>query len=116
LPPPLGLALNAVHVFAMGTWVGGVAAFTMAPAGGFARVATWSAALLVLSGLALALLHFGQLGDVMSTAYGQGLLIKLPLVAVALYLARLGRRRWELVVLAAVIAVAAVIVSLPPPR
>jgi copper transport protein len=116
LPPPLGLALNAVHVFAMGTWVGGLAAFTIAPASGFGRVAGWSAALLILSGVALALLHFGQLRDVMSTTYGQALLVKLPFVAVALYMARLGRRRWELVALAAVIAVAAVIVSLPPPR
>jgi putative copper export protein len=72
--------------------------------------------LLILSGIALALLHFGQLRDLMSTNYGQGLLVKLPLVAVALYMARLGRRRWELAALAAVIAVAAAIVSLPPPR
>jgi len=52
----------------------------------------------------------------MSTAYGQGLLVKVPLVAVALYMARLGRRRWELGALAAVLAAAAIIVSLPPPR
>jgi copper transport protein len=116
LPQPLGLSLNAVHVFAMGTWVGGLAAYTIAPAGGFGRVAIWTAALLILSGIALSLLHFGQLRDLMSTNYGQGLLVKLPLVAVALYMARLGRRRWELAALAAVIAVAAVIVSLPPPR
>jgi hypothetical protein len=31
-------------------------------------------------------------------------------------MARLGRRRWELGALAAVLAAAAVIVSLPPPR
>ena len=116
LPQPLGLALNAVHVFAMGTWVGGLAGFAIAPAGGFARVAIWSAALLILSGIALALMHFGQLRDVMSTTYGEGLLLKLPLVALALYMARLGRRRWELAALAAVVAVAAVIVSLPPAR
>lgn len=116
LPQPLGLSLNAVHVFAMGTWVGGLAAYMIAPAGGFGRVAIWTAALLILSGIALALLHFGQLRDLMSTNYGQGLLVKLPLVAVALYMARLGRRRWELAALAAVIAVAAAIVSLPPPR
>jgi len=96
LPQRLGLVLNAVHVFAMGTWVGGLAAFTIAPAGGFGRVATWSAALLVLSGVALAFLHFGQWRDLMSTAYGQGVIVKVPLVAVALYMARLGRGRWEL--------------------
>ena len=116
MPQPLGLALNAVHVFAMGTWVGGLAAFTIAPVGGFGRIAAWSAALLVLSGIALALLHLGQWRDFMSTAYGQGLLVKVPLVAVALYMARLGRARWELGALAAVLAAAAIIVSLPPPR
>jgi hypothetical protein len=52
----------------------------------------------------------------MSTAYGQGLLIKVPLVAIALYVARLGRGRWELAALAGVLAAAAIIVSLPPPR
>jgi copper transport protein len=116
LPQPLGLVLNAVHVFAMGTWVGGLAAYAMAPAGGFGRVAAWSVALLVLSGAALALLHLGQWRDLMTTAYGQGLLVKVPLVAAALYMARLGRRRWELGALAAVLAAAAIIVSLPPPR
>ncbi len=116
LPFPMGLVLNAVHVFAMGTWVGGLAAFTIAPAGGFGRAAAWSAALLVLSGIALAVLHLGQWRDLMSTAYGQGLLIKVPLVAIALYVARLGRGRWELAALAGVLAAAAIIVSLPPPR
>ena len=116
LPQPLGLGLNAVHIFAMGTWVGGVAAFAMAPSGAFGRLAAWSVALLVLSGVALVFLHLGQWRDLMSTTYGQGLLVKVPLVAVALYLARLGRRRWELGALAAVLAMAAIIVSLPPPR
>ena len=115
-PQPLGLVLNAVHVFAMGTWVGGVAAYAIAPASGFGRVAAASVALLVGSGAALALLHFGQWQQVMTTAYGQGLIVKVPLVALALYLARLGRRRWELGALAGVLVAAAIIVSLPPPR
>jgi copper transport protein len=116
LPQPLGLSLNALHVFAMGIWVGGLAAFAVAPAGGFGRIAAWSAGLLILSGAALALLHFGQWRDLMTTAYGVSLMIKLPLVAVSLYLARLGRHRWELMALLLVLAAAAVIVSLPPPR
>lgn len=116
LPQPLGLVLNAVHVFAMGTWVGGVAAFAVAPSSGFGRVAAASVVLLVISGAALALLHFGEWREVMSTAYGQGLIVKVPLVGAALYMARLGRRRWELGALAAVVAAAALIVSLPPPR
>ena len=116
LPQPLGLVLNAVHVFAMGAWVGGLAAFVIAPSSGFGRVAAASVILLVLSGASLALLHFGQWQQIMSTAYGQGLMVKVPLVAMALYMARLGRRRWELGALAGVLAAAAIIVSLPPPR
>jgi copper transport protein len=116
LPQPMGLLLNAVHVCAMGTWVGGLAAFAWAPAGGFGRVAAWSAALLVLSGVALALLHLGQWLDLMASSYGVGIIVKVPLVAIALYMARLGRRRWELGALAAVLAAAAIIISLPPPR
>lgn len=116
LAQPLGLALNTVHVAAMALWVGGLAGFVVAPAGGFARVAAISAGLLVVSGAALALLHFGNLGQTMTTTYGDSLIIKLPLVAAALYLARLGRRRGELAALTAVLAAAAVLVSLPPPR
>jgi putative copper export protein len=51
-----------------------------------------------------------------TTAYGASLTVKLPLVAVALWLAWRTRRRWELAALMAVIAAASVLVSLPPPR
>jgi putative copper export protein len=50
-----------------------------------------------------------------SSAYGVSLLVKLPLVAAALLLAWRARRRWELAALMAVLAAAAVLVSLPPP-
>ncbi len=116
LPQPLGLALNAVHVAAMGLWVGGVAAFATTPAGGFRRVAVWSAGLLIASGAALALLHFASPLQTMTTAYGATLMVKLPLVAAALWLAWRARRRGELVALMAVLAAAAALVSLPPPR
>ena len=116
VPQPLGLALNALHVAAMGTWLGGLAAFALAPAGGFGRVAAWSAGLLVVSGAALALLHFASPLELMTTAYGASLLVKLPLVAVALLLAWRARRRWELVALVCVVAAASVLTSLPPPR
>ncbi|HVS49320.1 MAG TPA: copper resistance protein CopC [Candidatus Dormibacteraeota bacterium] len=116
LPQPMGLLLNALHVSAMGVWVGGLAAFAIAPSGGFGRVAAWSAGLLIVSGAALALLHFANPLQVMTTAYGEILLVKLPLVGAALYLAWRARRRWELAALVAVLAVAAVLVSLPPPR
>jgi copper transport protein len=116
LPSFLGLGLNALHVASMGLWVGGLAAFALAPAGGFARIAAWSAGLLVVSGAALALLHFAAPLELMTTAYGVSLLIKLPLVAVALWLAWRGRRRLELAAVLAVVAAASVLGSLPPPR
>ena len=116
LPQPLGLALNAVHVAAMGLWLGGLAAFAITPAGGFRRVALWSAGLLIASGAALALLHFANPLQTMTTAYGAALMVKLPLAAIALWLAWRARRRWEVAVLMAVLAAAAALVSLPPPR
>jgi copper transport protein len=116
LPQPLGLGLNALHVSAMGVWVGGLAAFAVTPSGGFGRVAAWSAGLLVASGAALALLHFSNPAETMTTPYGAVLWVKLPLVGVALWLAWRGRRRWELGAVACVLLAAAVLVSLPPPR
>jgi copper transport protein len=116
LPSLLGLGLNALHVVSMAMWVGGLAAFAIAPAGGFGRVALWSAGLLVLSGVALALLHFSSPLELMTTAYGASLLIKLPLVAAAMWLAWRARRRFELAALLGVVAAASVLVSLPPPR
>jgi len=116
LPQPLGLALNAIHVSAMGVWVGGVAAYVVAPSGKFGRIAAWSAGLLLLSGVALALLHLASPLQTMTTAYGAVLMVKLPLVGVALWLAWRTRRRRELVALSAVLLAAAVLVSLPPPR
>jgi copper transport protein len=116
LPQPLGLALNAVHVSTMAVWFGGLVAFLLAPVGGFGRVAGWSAGLLIASGLALALLHFSNPLQTMTTAYGGVLMVKLLVVAPALYLAWRARRRGELAALTAVLAMAATLVSLPPPR
>jgi copper transport protein len=116
LPQPWGLVLNAIHVSAMGLWLGGLAAFATAPVRGFRRLALWSAGLLLASGAALAFLHFGNPLETMTTAYGAALMLKLPLVAVALLLAWRARRRWELAALMAVVAAASILVSLPPPR
>ena len=113
---PLGLLLSALHVATMGMWLGGVAGFVVAPAGGFGRVADWSLGLLVVSGAALALLHFSSPLELLTTPYGVALLVKVPLVAVALFFAWRARHRWELATLLVVIAAASVVVSLPPPR
>jgi copper transport protein len=116
LAQPLGLALNAMHVSAMAVWLGGLAAFTIAPLGGFGRVAGWSTGVLIASGAALAVLHFANPLQTITTAYGGVLLFKLVVVAPALYLAWRARHRRELAALAVVLATAAVLVSLPPPR
>jgi copper transport protein len=116
LPQPLGLVLNALHVAAMGVWLGGVVAFAIAPSGGFGRVADWSLGLLIVSGAALAILHFDSPLELVTTPYGAALAIKLPLVAIALFFAWRARHRWELATLLVVIAAASVVVSLPPPR
>jgi len=115
LPQAVGLTLVALHVASMGAWVGGVAAYLIAPAGRFVRVAAWSAGLLVLSGAALALLHFPNLTDAITTTYGVSLLVKIPLVGAAIYLGWRTRHRAELAALVAVLAAAALLISLPPP-
>jgi putative copper export protein len=97
-------------------WLGGVAAFVIAPSVGFGRLAGWSLGLLVASGVALALLHFSSPLELLTTPYGAALAIKLPLVAIGLFFAWRARRRWELATLLVVIAAASVLVSLPPPR
>jgi copper transport protein len=114
--PPAGGALTAVHVAAMGLWLGGLAAYVAAPAGGFQRIAAWSVGLLTASGAALALLHIANPVQLVTTAYGVSLLVKVALVAVGLLLAWRARRRWELAAVVGVIAAASVLVSLPPPR
>jgi copper transport protein len=114
--PQANSALTVVHLSAMGMWVGGVAGYAIAPTAAFGRAASWSAGLLVVSGAALALLHFAQPLELVTTLYGGALLLKLPLVAVAIWLAWRARRRGELVALMAVLAAAALLVSLPPPR
>lgn len=69
-----------------------------------------------MSGAGLTLLHFTSPVEMLTTAYGVSLAIKLPLVAIALFFAWRERHRWELATLLVVIAAASVVVSLPPPR
>jgi putative copper export protein len=63
----------------------------------------------------LALAHVG-FPPSLTTGYGWALVIKIAVVAIAIILALLGRRRAELGVVAVILAAAAVLVSLPPPR
>jgi len=122
--------LTAVHVAAMVAWVGGFAAL-LAVVGAtadrqrlltrFGRLAVVSVALLVASGLLLALVHLRTPADLAFTAYGLTLALKVAAVAAALGAAYLGLRsarsgRPEAIALAGVLALAALLASLPPPR
>jgi putative copper export protein len=108
--------LVAIHVGAVGLWVGGLAAFLSAPDRRFGRYAAILFAIAVITGLALAVAHIGLLTALMTTDYGLALMTKVLVVGAALSFAVLRRRRLEFGVLLAVLAVAAVLAALPPPR
>jgi copper transport protein len=115
-----GVLLNGVHVAAMGLWVGALVAVVLSPSpargggqGGGYAIAAFGVA--VGSGLLLALAHLG-FPPVLTTGYGWALVVKVAVVAVAAAVALLGRRRAELSAVAAILAAAAVLVSLPPVR
>ena len=119
-----GLVLNAIHVAAMGLWVGALVGFVQpptlpSPRGGGDKTglkyAIGAFAVSVASGLLLALAHVG-FPPGLTTGYGWALVVKVAVVAIAAALALLGRRRAELGVVAVILAAAAVLVSLPPPR
>lgn len=114
--PGAGIVLDAVHVASMGIWVGGLAAFLIAPDRRFSRYAAGAFAVSVGTGLLLGVTHLGSPAALVTTDYGWALVIKIALVATALVLALRGRHRIESWVLAVVLALAAVVVSLPPPR
>lgn len=130
LPRAAGALLTAIHEASMVVWVGGfigllavigATADKGALAARFGRVAVVSVAVLILSGGLLALAHLGAPADLMLTAYGLTLSIKLLAVGTALWLAWTGLRRLrsgrpELLALAGVLALAAVLASLPPPH
>jgi copper transport protein len=114
--PVAGQVLVSIHVVAMGLWVGGLAAFLISPDRRFARYAALTFALAAISGLLLALAHIGLLQALMTTAYGQVLMIKVLVVGAALAMALIRRRRLEFGVLLIIIAAAAALAALPPPR
>jgi copper transport protein len=114
--PAAGQVLVSIHVAAMGIWVGGLAAFLVVPDRRFGRYAALCFAVAAISGLVLAVAHVGLLQALMTTVYGQVLMIKVLVVAAALSMALIRRRRLESGLLLAVIAAAAVLAALPPPR
>lgn len=111
------ILLNGVHELAMAVWLGGLAAALVlrVPPRRFRAVAMWSLGTLVVSGALLALLHLGRVSDLVFTAYGLVLAVKVVVVGAAILVAALGRRRLEVVALGAVVALAGLLLSLPPP-
>jgi copper transport protein len=113
--PGAGLVLSAVHVAAMTLWVGGLAGLVYVPKHRAPRWVLGAFALTAGTGLLLALAHVG-LPPFRATDYGWALVVKVGVVGIALAIALLGRRRAELGVVALILAAAAVLLSLPPPR
>jgi len=109
------LLLTSVHVTATGLWAGGLAGFVHAPNARFPRYAVLTFLIAAGSGALLALAHFGSLGA-LGTDYGYALMVKILVVAAALSAALLRRHRLELALVLGILATAAVLAALPPPR
>lgn len=136
-PLALGLAANALHLAAMGVWIGGLAAllrvWDLPDLAGqhkdllrrFGRLALLCVAVLALTGTLMAAIHLRRPSDLDATAYGRALLAKLAAVAAALTLVTAGshatdarRTHWwaaEGAALLLVLALAGLLVSLAPP-
>jgi putative copper export protein len=114
--PGVGQMLVAIHVGAIGLWVGGLAAFLIAPDRRFGRYAATLFGIAVVTGLALAAAHVGLSTALMTSEYGLALMTKVLVVGGVVSFALLRRRRLEFGSLLAVLAIAALLASLPPPR
>jgi len=118
VPAVVSLLVEAAHGAAAAAWVG-LVVLAVATRGAVSarhvRLAVGAAALLVVTGTGLAIGQLSALQDLVETAYGTALFVKLGIVALAFLLGGLGRRRAELVAAAGVLAAAAVLVSLLPP-
>lgn len=118
LPDAAALALSATHEAAMAVWLGGLAAVVVTRSGArrFGRMALAAFAVLTLSGAAMAVAHLRGPADLAGTTYGTVLAAKVAAAAAAALIAGLGARRLEAAALAGVVALAGLLVSLPPPR
>ncbi len=114
--PGVGQALVAVHVSAIGLWVGGLAGYLHAPNPRFPRYAAITFGVAAVTGGVLAFAHNATLMALVDTDYGRALLAKVILVGAALAAVLLRRRRVELGVAVAVIAAASLMAALPPSR
>jgi copper transport protein len=114
--PGAGQLLVAIHVAAMGMWVGGLAAFLIAPDQRFKHYAAATLGVAVGSGLLLAVAHTASPAALITTDYGRVLLLKVIVVAVALVAVIIRRRRLELVAAMFVVVAATLVAALPPSR
>jgi copper transport protein len=131
----LGLIVTALHIVAMGAWIGGLIAllalwrrkearaYRQDLFARFGPLAIASVVELVLTGVVLAGLHLAGLSDLLTTPYGRLLTIKIVALLLPLLFALLGQRRsherWWLLEgssLLGILTLAALLVSLPPPR
>ena len=116
LPEALSTGVAAVHVAAMSAWLGCVVVALAESRGReLARPGILAALALVLTGSGLALGNLGSAGDLVRTGYGAALSVKIALVAATSALGAAALRRAELAAGLAVLAAAAVVVSLLPP-
>ena len=116
LPSSIAMLLVATHVAAFGAWLGCIVVALRESRGRqLERPAVLTAVVLVLSGSGLALAHIPAPSDLIETAYGATLGIKIALVAAAFAAGAAAWRRTELVAALLVLAAASVLVSLLPP-
>jgi len=113
--PGVGPLLVAVHVAAIALWVGGLAAFVLAPDRRFTRYALWTLGIAVLTGAVLALAHTHFGAALITTDYGRALLLKVLVVALAVVAAATRRHRGELAASLLAVGAAALVAALPPP-
>lgn len=136
-PVWLGMSLNALHVAAMGVWLGGVAAllslWRLSRGTGrqrelvarLSRVAATALGILAVTGTVMAVQHLAAPADLLATPYGRTLTAKLGVLLVVLLMALTASRSseahrapwWsrEAAALLAVLIFAGLLVSLPPP-
>ncbi len=113
--PGVGQLLVAVHVAAIGLWVGGIAAYIQAPDRRFGRYALGALAVAIVTGLLLGFAHTHLGAVLMSSAYGQALVAKVLVIGAVLAALLLRRHTVELALAALAIAAAALVAALPPP-
>ncbi|HKW71089.1 MAG TPA: copper resistance protein CopC [Candidatus Dormibacteraeota bacterium] len=113
--PGVAQLFVAIHVIAMGLWVGGLAAFVRAPDRRFGRYAAITFGVAVSTGLLLAFAHTRFGSSLLTSDYGRTLLLKVLIVGVVAVAAILRRHRLELALVIGLIASAAIVAALPPP-